>query len=295
MKVAVIVVNYNDVEDTLNYVKKITEYEIINRIIVVDNMSTTSDALKKLKVLESEKVDVISSERNGGYSYGNNFGIKYLEEKKEVYDYYIISNPDIEISENAIEKCIQELEENEKTAVVAPRMLNGEGKIIRRSAWRFRTFGRDVVHSSRILEILFYKTLRAGEYGEEDYKNPRLKVDCISGAFFVIRKKVYDEINGFDDNVFLFYEEDILAKKLLEKQYDTICLSNFNFKHYESQTIGKTFSYYKKIKELYVSKMYYHNTYTKINKIQVLIFKLLRGIRIVELLIEIPIRKIFRK
>lgn len=295
MKVAVIVVNYNDVEDTLNYVKKITEYEIINRIVVVDNMSTTNDALEKLKVLQSDKVDVISSEKNGGYSYGNNFGIKNLESKGEIYDYYIISNPDIEVSENAIQKCVEELEKNEKTAVVAPRMFNSADKPIRRATWKFRTFRRDVVHSSRILEVLCYKVLKNGEYNEEDYKNERLKVDCISGAFFIMRRNVYEEINRFDENVFLFYEEDILAKQLLEKQYDTICLNNIKFKHFESRTIGKTFSYYKKIKELYKSKMYYHKTYTKINIFQVLIFKILHGIRILELLVEIPIRKIVKK
>ena len=295
MKVAVIVVNYNDVEDTLNYVKKITEYEIINKIVVVDNMSTTNDALEKLKVLQNDKVDVICSEKNGGYSYGNNFGIKHLESKGEIYDYYIISNPDIEVSEDAIKKCVDELEKNEKTAVVAPRMFNSIDKPIRRAAWKFRTFARDVVHSSRILEVLCYKILKDGEYTEEDYKKERLKVESISGAFFVIRRNVYEEINRFDENVFLFYEEDILAKQLLDKQYDIICLNNIKFKHFESRTIGKTFSYYKKIKELYKSKMYYHKIYTKINIFQVLIFKILHGIRILELLVEIPIRKIVKK
>lgn len=295
MKVAVIVVNYNDVEDTLKYVNKITEYKNIDRIVVVDNMSTIENTLERLKELANDKVLVISSDKNGGYSYGNNFGIRYLQERNEQYDCYIISNPDIEVSEEAIQKCIKELEDNVKTAVVAPRMVNSKGKNIRRSAWKFRTFGRDVVHSSRILEILLYKILRNGEYNEKDYENPRLKVDCISGAFFLIRKNVYDEIKGFDDNVFLFYEEDILGKQLAEKGYETISLNDISFKHYESQTIGKTFNYYNKIKKLYISKMYYHKEYTKLNKFQVLIFRLLRGIRIIELLVEIPLRKFLRK
>lgn len=174
-------------------------------------------------------------------------------------------------------------------------MLNGEGKPIRRSAWKYRTFGREVVHSSRILELLFYKILRDGEYSEEDYKNNVLKVEAISGAFFVIKKEVLDKINGFDENVFLFYEEDILAKQLQELDYGIYSLNDINFIHYESQTIGKTFNYFKKIKELNTSKMYYHRTYTKINKFQVLIFKLLHGIRIIELLVEVPIRKILKK
>jgi hypothetical protein len=90
----------------------------------------------------------------------------------------------------------------------------------------------------------------------------------------------------------LFYEEDILAKQLQAENYNIYSLNDVNFKHYESQTIGKTFNYFRKMKELYNSKMYYHTTYTKINKFQVLIFKLLHGIRIIELLIEVPIRKI---
>lgn len=295
MKLAVIVVNFNDEEDTLKYVKEITEYEIIDKIVVVDNQSTNPDCLEKLQTLQNEKVDVIQSEKNAGYSYGNNFGIMYLKEQGLEFDYYAISNPDIEISKETIKELIEFLDASPQTAVVAPKMLNGNDQRIRRGAWKIRTFGRDVVHSCRILEMLFYQVLKKGEYSDSDYEKEEMQVDCISGAFFIIRRNVYDEIGGFDENVFLFYEEDILASKLKEKGYFTYSLNNVSFHHYESKTIGKTFSYYKKVKELYVSKMYYHKTYTKINQFQVLIFGLLRGIRIIELLIEIPIRKIFHK
>ena len=67
MKIAAVIVNYNDVEDTEKYVKNISNYDIINRIVVVDNLSTTADAFKNLKKLENEKVKVIQSEKNGGY------------------------------------------------------------------------------------------------------------------------------------------------------------------------------------------------------------------------------------
>lgn len=292
MKLAVIVVNFNDEKDTIKYVKEITEYEIVDKIVVVDNQSTNPNCFEKLKSLRSEKVDVIQSKKNGGYSYGNNFGIKYLEDQGLEFDYYAISNPDIEISKDSIKETIEFLNNNSNVGVAAPKMVNSLDKRIRRCSWKFRTFGRDVVYSSRILELIFYKVLRNGEYSEADYENDILKVDCISGAFFIIKKNVYHEINGFDENVFLFYEEDILAKRLQEKGYFTYSLNNVSFKHYESQTIGKTLSYYKKVKELYNSKMYYHKTYTKITQIQIFIFKILRVIRILELVFEIPVRKI---
>lgn len=295
MKVAVIIVNYNDVEDTEKYVNTITKYETINRIVVVDNQSTTQGTFDTLKKLESEKVRVIQSDKNGGYNYGNNFGIRYLNNLNEEYDYYIISNPDISVSEDAIKHCLDVIQKDSSIGIVAPRMFNKENNPIRRCAWKMRTFKLDVIHSTRLLEILFYKMLRNGEYSNKEYENEILVVEAISGAFFIIRSNVLKEIDMFDENVFLFYEEDILAKMLSEKNYKTISLNTEKFIHYESQTIGKTFNYYKKMKQLFISKMYYHKKYNKINALQVVIYYILNIFRKLELLIEIPVRKLFKK
>lgn len=295
MKVAVIIVNYNDAEDTLKYVKTITEYETINRIVVVDNKSTTTGTFDKLKELESSKVKVIESDKNGGYDYGNNFGIKYLDSINEEFDYYIISNPDIEVSEDAIKHCLDVINSNDKIAVISPRMLNKDRNPIRRSSWKIRTFGLDVVHSTRLLELLLYKVLRNGEYSNKEYEVEKLEVEAISGAFFVIKANILKEIGLLDENVFLFYEEDILAHKLRDRNYKTISLNSEYFIHYESQTIGKSLSYYRKMKQMFKSKMYYHKKYNKINLLQIFVFHILNICRKIELLIEIPIRKLLNR
>ena len=54
--------------------------------------------------------------------------------------------------------------------------------------------------------------------------------------------------DGFDENVFLFYEEDILAKKMKENGYKIYSINNAKVVHYESQTIGKVLNYYQKMK-----------------------------------------------
>ena len=295
MKVAVIIVNYNEVDDTEKYVNTITKYNVINRIVVVDNQSTTTGTFETLKKLESEKVKVIQSEKNGGYDYGNNFGIRYLQNLNEEYDYYIISNPDISVTEEAIKHCLEVAENDSKIGVIAPRMFNKDNNPIRRSSWKMRTFWLDVVHSTRVLEMIFYKILRNGEYSSKDYEKEILEVEAISGAFFVIKAKVLNEIGLFDEEVFLFYEEDILAKMLSEKKYKTISLNSEKFIHYESQTIGKTFNYYKKMRQLFISKMYYHKKYNKINFLQIIVFHIINICRKIELLIEIPVRKLLKK
>ena len=295
MKVAVIIVNYNDAEETVQYVKKIREYQNIGRIVVVDNMSTDENTESLLESIKSEKVYVVKADKNGGYSYGNNFGIKYLENLGEIYDYIIVSNPDIEIEEKAISKCLEVLQKDKNAGVVAPRMYNGNNKPIRRSSWKMRTFLLDVIHSNRLSEVIFYKKLRSGEYLEKDYENPKLEVEAISGAFFIIKYEVFKEIGGFDENVFLFYEEDILAKKMQEKGFKTYSINDEKVIHYESQTIGKSLNYYQKMQELYKSKMYYQKSYNHIKLWQQIIFWILNIVRKIELLIEIPVRKILKK
>ena len=95
--------------------------------------------------------------------------------------------------------------------------------------------------------------------------------------------------------MFLFYEEDILASKIKQLGFKIFSLNNINFIHYESKTINKTHSYYRRIKQLYKSKMYYQQEYNKITKFQEIIFKILNVFRILELIIEIPIRKLLKK
>lgn len=295
MRVAVIIVNYNDAEQTVLYVNKIKNYNNIQRIVVVDNLSTEKNSMDILGKLDDEKVIVIQSDKNGGYSYGNNFGMKYLEKQNEVYDYIVVSNADIEVEESAIDKCLEVFEEDETVGIIAPRMYNSSGKPIRRSSWKIRTFSLDIIHSTRFLELLFYWKLRNGEYSSKDYKQALLQVEAISGAFFIVRYKALKEANYLDENVFLFYEEDILAKKMQENGYKVLSRNDVKFVHYESKTIGKTLNYYHKMKELYKSKMYYHKKYNKINYFQILIFQTLNICRMIELLVEIPARKILKK
>ena len=296
MKVAIIIVNYNDVDDTVKYVNTIRNYDILNRIMIVDNNSTNPDVEGKLEALVDDKVKFVKAEKNGGYNYGNNYGIKYLDSIGEKYDYIVISNPDIKVSEEAINHSIEVLKSDDKIAVIAPRMYNKDDLPIRRSSWRERTIKRDIVHSTRLLEALFFNVLFNGEYSDEEYeKNEILEVEAISGSFFIIKDEVLRKIGLFDENVFLFYEEDILSRKIKELGMKIVSLNSEKFIHYESQTIGKTFTYFKKMNQMFISKMYYHKTYNHINKAQIALFHFLNICRKIELLVEVPVRKLLKK
>lgn len=295
MKTAIIVLNYNDSENTTKFVSSILHYDILNKIIIVDNLSNRENEFENLLKLSCEKVDIIRSDKNGGYAYGNNYGLRYLDEKyKNEFEYVIISNPDVYVSEENIIKTINHMEENEDVTICSPRMYFVTGPA-RRAAWKKRTYLIDIANSTRITEFLLYPLLKKGEYSKEEYKNAVLNVDNIAGSFFVSRFDMFKEVGYFDENTFLFYEEDILGDKIKEKGYKIQLLNDINFMHYESKSIGKIMNLYKKMDILFDSKIYYHKKYNNAGMIKIFIMNILRYIRKFELLFEIPILKLVNK
>lgn len=86
-----------------------------------------------------------------------------------------------------------------------------------------------------------------------------------------------------------------MASKLKKLGYNEISLNNVSFKHFESQSISKSISYFNKIKRLQESKMYYQKNYNHINFWQIIIFNIINYWRRFELIFEIPIRRVFGK
>lgn len=289
MSFAIIVLNYNDHENTIKYVDSVKDYNIIDKIIVVDNNSTIKDEIKILKQLESEKVEVLSSEKNGGYAYGNNLGLKYLE-KIGSYEFVGISNPDVFVDEDTLKSCIDYLKNHNKVAIVAPRMhfVNGPA---RRAAWKKRTPIIDIANSTRLTECILYPIFKSGEYTKSDYEKEDLKVDCIAGSFFIAKYDSLKKVNYMDEETFLFYEEDILADRIRRVGLEIHLLNNLKFMHYESQTIGKLMNLFRKQDILFNSRIYYQKKYNNA-KLSLIVFHILRYIRKIELLIEVPIKKL---
>lgn len=294
-KVAIVILNYNDYVNTLKYVNIIKKYDVIDKVIIVDNNST-DESTQELKKIECDKIDVILSDKNNGYACGNNIGLRYLDSKysNDNFKYVIISNPDISIEENAIYACIDEFENNFKTAIVAPRMYYLSGAS-RRSAWKSRTFFIDIANSTRISEIILFPLLKKGEYSKTDFNKERLNVDVIAGSFFMADLNKFREIGYFDENTFLFYEEDIIGFKIKEKNYTITSLNNYKFIHYDSQTISKVIKFRKKIDILFDSKKYYHKFYNKVGKYGIIFINVLKYVRRFELIFEVPIRNLYLK
>jgi len=293
--VYVVILNYQSYQDTINYVKCLQEQKNIElKILIVDNCSPNkSFDILKSKFQDIQNVEVIKSEKNGGYAYGNNFGLRYLEEKN--IDYILISNNDIEIEDLLLlYKMIQEYKTLKNPAFVSPVMyINGQQSVC--PAWKLPTLKDDLIGSLRLLEM-FFGTNRA--YVIQTQKK-NMQVDCLPGSFFMAKKDVFYQLGLLDEKTFLYMEEAILAYKVKESNLNNCLLTELQYEHLTAQTISNELSLMKMRKYLIDSRIYFHKEYLKTNTIGILLLKFLFFIWKIETFLfirtKIASKKIFTK
>ena len=264
MKTAIVILNYNDYDTTLNMLKQIKDYKSLDRILIVDNHSI-DDSFNKLKKFETDKIKVIETSENKGYASGNNYGLKYLE--NEDIDYVFISNPDVLINEEVIEKLKHDLDEDDIT-LVAPLVLE-HGEYSR--GWKLPKFKEDLISN---INYFGKKSKEMLSYSDNYYKKELVNVDAVHGCFFAIKFDKFKEIGYFDDKTFLYYEENILGKKLKNHGYKSFIDTSVFVKHNLSVSVDKSFNSLKKYKILKSSQRYYEKEYNNLNFIGIFILKI---------------------
>lgn len=282
MKNGIVILNYNDSENTSLILEDIKNYKNLDTIVIVDNKST-DDSVEKLKKWENNKIKLLIAEENRGYAAGNNIGIRYLLENTKV-DNIIISNPDIIVLEKDIDNLVKNLEK-EKVSVIAPRIKEPIG--ISRG-WKLPTFTSELISNIPFVRKFEQNIL---SYKEEEYKKNLTEVEVVKGCFFIIKRKVLEEIGLFDENTFLYYEEVILAKKLQEKGYRTFVDNHVEIVHALSKSIDKSAKRIQKFKYLKQSQFYYEKYINHLNIFKLSILKILAGIYLLGLEIEKIIRR----
>lgn len=257
----ILVLNYNDYETTNQFVEKVKQYKIINKILIVDNAST-DDSYNELSQIVNDKIVLIKSQKNGGYGAGNNLGIDYLVQHSEA-DFILLSNPDVIIEEEAIKKTYEFMKSHPEYGLAAPFMCNPNHekqynsafKIPKRMQYIF-SFG---LLFSKLFNVSFYKNL-------DKVKDAVVDVDGLSGSCFMMNKTVMHQYGMFDEKVFLYCEEIILSFKMKKANYKIGLLPNEYFIHNHSVSISKSFkTRVKRHKLLVKSKLYVIKHYYKAN------------------------------
>lgn len=275
MNVGFIILNYNDADRTKYLSEMILKYDSIFKVIVVDNCSTDK-SFEKLKEISSEKLDVIISDKNGGYAYGNNYGLRYADNKYNL-DLIFIANPDVEFDENFLEHILEQFNSSEYS-MLSGIMTNANGQVTSPPAWKIPTFKEDLVDSF----VLFEKIRQRKNKSLINYTNSIIDVDALSGSLFAIRASAFKDVEYFDEGTFLYCEETILARKLKQKGHKVGLLTGIKYFHLHASSTSKSLKTIEMRKTLFKSRYFYHVKYNEINFLQKCIFKTFMKLSLIE-------------
>ena len=209
-KVAVVILNYNTFEDAVVCVDSIKNHTkgVVYKIYLVDNASPDGSG-KQLDAKYSDdlNVDVIVSETNRGFSGGNNLGIQAA--LKEGYEYIYLLNSDIILQNDALSLMQETLMSSDDIAVVGPAVYSKDGKYMQyaRKGITLATY----LSSQRSISTLFPKLNEKLRYIAFNQSENFTSEGMVSGCCFGMRADFIKRNHCMDDNVFMYYEEDILA------------------------------------------------------------------------------------
>lgn len=198
MKICLIIINYNGYNFLKSHLEDIFTISSTNNIdIVITDDRSTDSSIAYLK--EKNYEYTINNSDNKGFASNVNNGIRYAKAKKD-YDFYIISNNDIKIREELFEGTMARAI---KTITDADPLTG--------------LIGFD--------EILIDKKSYFENYDFNKYDGPQLTpLQHIPGFFFLVRKNLVEKIGYFDEEYFMYGEDNDYFTRTLKggfKIYNT--------------------------------------------------------------------------
>lgn len=230
--VAIIIINYNSSAFTIACVAAILEDKNATnyQIIVVDNASQLSDynlLAQELPLEQYTNIQLHRSRLNTGFGGGNMLGVQFASAP-----YYLFLNNDTVVHENCIESCLRFMQENKDAGVCGPKMLSESGELQLGFDY-FTCFAREFF-GKKFVQHLYRKPARRAPYDRP------LKVDYVNGSFMLFRAADFNQVGGFDTNLFLFYEESDICYRLKKNKKKTYYIPTVSYTHYQGESIKKT-------------------------------------------------------
>ena len=233
MKISVVIVNYNVkyyVGQCIDSVRRALQ-GIDSEIIVVDNHSRDGsvDYLSKI-----EGVRIIESGHNLGFSKANNIAIR-----QSTAEYVLMLNPDTIVAEDAIRMIIDFADSHPQAGGIGVRMHNDWGTTARESRRGLpspmTSFYKIIGLSKRLPQHRKY-----GRYymGWLPWDSPS-RIEVVSGACFLVRRKALDEVGLMDEDYFMYGEDIDLSYRLLKGGWENWFVPA-DIIHYKGESTQKT-------------------------------------------------------
>ncbi len=194
MKIAVVILNWNGEKLLEQFLPSIVKYSPEADIYLADNAST-DDSVSYVKAF-FPSVKIIKNDLNLGFAGGYNEALKSVEA-----DIFALVNSDIEVTDNWLKPIIETFENEPKTAIIQPKILD----------YKRKEYFEYAGAAGGFIDKFGYPYCRGRIFDTLEKDNGQYNDNCeifwASGACFFIRSSVYKELKGFDADFFAHQEE----------------------------------------------------------------------------------------
>lgn len=236
MDVSIIIINYNTRQMTAECIDSVFEKTngVEFEIILVDNASTDDS---KEFFEKDQRITYIYNKENLGFGRANNIGAKYATGK-----YLFLLNSDTLIAtDNAIGEFFNYMEDH-------PNIASCGGNLIAKDGQNNGSYGNFPSLLQVFSEIGFYRLYKKYyqqrlSLSQKVYRSHIHSVNYICGADIFIKKTIFDDFNGFDEDFFMYYEETDLYWRLNKAGYKSVIIPNIKIIHLEGQSTKKGLSH----------------------------------------------------
>ncbi|MCE3255426.1 MAG: glycosyltransferase family 2 protein [Rickettsiaceae bacterium] len=223
----IIIVSFNSSKIISSCLEKIdfSKYEVM----VVDNAST--DTTVQIVADKFPLVQIIKLDKNIGYGRANNVALRLV-----ATEFALVLNPDAFILSEEIEKILTVLQKSPEIALAGPLLL--------------QNYTASPAEREKQLEIVYSNLL-------EKFDN-YLSVKYIIGAILFLRMSVFKQIGFFDEEIFLYYEDDEISWRTVKNGYKAAIFPDaIGFHIGQGSSGGSLRSIYKRFWHRALSKLYW--------------------------------------
>ena len=199
----IIIVNWNSGVLLREAVASIAEFgaNVVNKVIVVDNHSS-DDSLSAVEAHAADlpfSLRVIRNPTNMGFGAACNQGAKHAQS-----EYLLFLNPDTALFADTLSDSLAYMQDpaHAGVGICGVQLLDEQGRISRSCA-RLPSARRFLVHALGLDRL----APRLGHFMADWDHGQTLVVDHVIGAFFLVRREMFEALCGFDENFFVYLED----------------------------------------------------------------------------------------
>jgi len=247
---SIIILNYNTKDLTLAcvqslfsyYKKQIEDGEF--EIIIVDNASADESVSMIQKQPWFSQVKLVQNKENVGFSKGCNRGSSHAKGNRLLF-----LNSDTQMLDNGLVGMLNYLEKHERVGILGGRLQNTDGSY-QASAGVFYTL-------PRVLLLL----IGAERLGKLRYSPEKISmVDWVSGAMLMIDKKLFEQLGGFDEQLFMYMEDMELCFRVKKGEKAVVFYPECVVKHISHGSSNRGFA----IVQIYKGLLYFYKKHTNL-------------------------------